>query len=179
MALNRYSGNRVAKHDGFRRQISEIHGCQWAYVAGYLDGDGSVEIRVGVFTIRFSLTWADTCRTQLERVRAFLITEGIRPSRIRGGKSTLGRKVWHLSVWELNGVLAACEEMVGFLEKKRAQVRAVIGYLRDTISGNEAIRVFNQDKRRGNWSGKPRKEVIPWKMKEGYTLAKRACGWRG
>jgi len=72
-----------------------------------------------------------------------MISEKLAPSRIRLGSSTIGRKAWHLSLWENGGMLEACKRMLPFLDKKRVQVKTLLDYVESRITANDALRTFN------------------------------------
>jgi len=143
----------------------------WRQVAGYYDGDGGEEIHVGKFVIRFSITWTDTYRPQLEHIEAFLVSEGLTPSTIHLGTSTIGRDAWHISLWEKGGMLEACRRMLPFLDKKRIQVNTLLDYMENRITANDALRIFNQERAEGKWGGKLRDLAMPWTRNDGRTLS--------
>ncbi len=49
-------------------------------------------------------------------------------TKVRPSWSTLGRPVWHLSIWRRPDVVEACKKMLPHLDKKRAQVKTAIDY---------------------------------------------------
>jgi len=148
----------------------------WRQVAGYYDGDGGEEIRIGKFVIRFSITWTDTYRPQLQHIGSFLIKEGLAPSTVRLGSSSIGREAWHLSLWEKGGMLKACKQMLPFLDKKRIQVNTVLEYMENRITTNDALRTFNQERVEGKWAGKPRGLDMSWTRNEGHRLSRYPLG---
>lgn len=107
------------------RSEPDIRRCQ---IAGYFDGDGSVEPKIGILTLSFGLTWADTYRKQLVHLQKFLRCQGMHTTKVRPSWSTLGRPVWHLSIWRRPDVVEACKKMLPHLDKKRAQVKTAIDY---------------------------------------------------
>lgn len=143
----------------------------WCQVAGYFDGDGSIEPKYGLLTIRFGLTWADTYRKQLVHIRRFLRHQGIHTTRVRRSPSTLGRQVYHLTIWRRLDVLEACKKMLPHLDKKRIQAATVIRYLEGRLTGTEVVSTFNAECHRGRWSGKLRNLKLPWTRNEGLRLA--------
>lgn len=144
---------------------------RWCQVAGYFDGDGSVEPKIGIFTLHFGLTWADTYRKQLVHLQRFLRRQGMHTTKVRRSRSTLGRPVWHLSIWRRRDVVKACKKMLPHLDKKRVQVKTVIDYFENQVTGTEVVHTFNAERREGKWSGKSRKLNMPWTRNEGRRLA--------
>lgn len=134
--------------------IQEVGYSDWRQIAGYYDGDGGEEIKIGKFVLRFTITWTDTYLPQLQHVQRFLISERLTPSKIRLGSSAIGRKAWHLSLWEKGGMLDACKQMLPFLDKKRIQVRTLIDYMESRITASDALRTFNLERLRGKWAGR-------------------------
>lgn len=144
---------------------------RWCQVAGYFDGDGSVEPKFGIFTIRFGLTWADTYRKQLVHLQRFLKRQGIHTTRVRRSRSTLGRPVWHLSVWQRLNVIETCLRIIPHLDKKRIQATTALEYLEGLLTGTNVVNTFNAECRQGKWSGKLRDLDLPWTRDEGRELA--------
>jgi LAGLIDADG DNA endonuclease family protein len=154
---------------------SEVIGySSWQQLSGYFDGDGSVELKAGVFVLRFAVTWSDTYLPQLEHIAEFLRSQNIVPSRIRLGKSTIGRSAWHLSVWKFGGQLQVCKSILPYLDKKRVQVKTVIDYLEDRLSGEDVMRIFREEHQNGKWAGRPKNLPMPWSRAQGLELAHSA-----
>ena len=143
----------------------------WRQVAGYYDGDGGEEIKIGKFVLRFAITWTDTYLPQLQHIERFLISEKLAPSKIRLGSSKIGRKPWHLSLWETGGMLQACKQMLPFLDKKRIQVATLLDYMESRITANDALRTFNLECAKGKWAGKVRILDKPWTRNEAQRYA--------
>ena len=151
--------------------IQELGYSDWRQVAGYYDGDGGEEIKIGKFVMRFATTWTDTYLPQLQHIESFLTSEELTPSKIRLGSSTIGRKAWHLSLWEKGGMLVACRQMLPFLDKKRIQVKTLLDYMENRITANDALRTFNLEHAEGKWAGKVRSLNMPWTRDEGRRYA--------
>ena len=151
--------------------IEEVGYSDWRQVAGYYDGDGGEEIKIGKFVLRFAITWTDTYLPQLQHIQTFLISEKLAPSKLRLGSSTLGRKAWHLSLWEKGGMLEACKHMLPFLDKKRIQVKTLLDYTENRITANDALRTFNLEHAKGKWAGNVRSLNMPWTRNEARRYA--------
>jgi hypothetical protein len=152
-------------------EIQEAGYSDWRQVAGYYDGDGGEELKIGKFVIRFAITWSDTYLPQLQHIQTFLISEKLAPSRIKLGSSTIGRKAWHLSLWEKGGMLEACKKMLPFLDKKRIQVKTLLDYMESRITANDALRTFNLEHTKGKWAGKVRSLNMPCTRNEALRYA--------
>ncbi len=126
--------------------------------------------------IRFAITWTDRYRPQLQHIESFLIKEGLAPSTVRLGSSSIGREAWHLSLWEKGGMLEACKRILPFLDKKRIQVNTLLDYMENRITANEALRTFNQERAGGKWAGKVRSLDMPWTRNEGRRLGRHPRG---
>lgn len=131
----------------------------WRETAGYSDGDGGLLLTPETYTISLGLDWADTYRPQLEAVRRFLVGEGLKPERIYAlGKTN---PVWHLRLSNQADLLEALTRLVPFLIKKKKQAEAVIGYLRDEITGEQLVEAFDEAIRVGTRSGYIRSLRMP------------------
>ena len=144
---------------------------RWCQVAGYFDGDGSVEPKFQIFTIGFGLTWTDSYRKQLLHLRRFLKRQGIHTTKVRSSKSILGRPVWHLSAWGRLDVIETCMKMIPHLDKKRIQGMTAMKYLEGRLTGTNVVNTFNAECRQGRWSGKLRDLDLPLTRDEGRELA--------
>ena len=145
-------------------------------MAGYFDGDGSVNIDPTMFTIIASADWADTYKPQLDRLRTFLTRNGISPSMVYPLKSA--KPVWHLRLSERGGLRVVLRRMLPFLDKKRDQVEAIIQYYANKITGEQLVEQFNQANRNGTRSGFIKKVEIPFTREDGLSLAKIVAAQR-
>ena len=62
----------------------------WEQVSGYHDGDGSLKVHIGVFTLNIQVDWVDQDREQLEHIQRFLVSHDV-TARL-GETWTQGRK---------------------------------------------------------------------------------------
>jgi hypothetical protein len=121
--------------NGVRCRSNE-HGYQdWRQVSGYFDGDGSVYVRYGKWTVRFKLIWSDSSRQQLSQLREFVSFRGIKPA----PKFLFGDGAYALVIGDQFEVLKAEREMRPFVFKKRDELQTIIDYREDMITGTEVF----------------------------------------
>lgn len=147
----------------------------WRQVAGYFDGDGVVNRRIGMYVVSFSLGFSDTWKPQLESVQKFLEEQRIICPKISGNTIREGGKAtaYRLYVVEIASVLRMSKEMLSYTNKKREDLRIVIDYLEDRISGTEAMERLNELTRAGRRSGDIVDREIPWTRRQGHELITR------
>lgn len=145
----------------------------WEQVAGYFDGDGNVGLEVVKRVIRFKLRFVDTWRPQVSSIASFLKECGIRSSKI--GKDVKKSGNWHpgyrLDITEVRSVIEAAKAMLPHTVKKREELRAVLDYLDGRSTGNDVIKVFNEETKSGRRRGKVREEKVPYHRAEGLRLS--------
>lgn len=141
----------------------------WEQVSGYFDGDGTPILTLTMFTIVPSMDWADSYRQQLDAVRTFLISQGLRPTNCYPCGSF--KPVWHLRIFERGGLLRAAMAMLPHLVKKRDQIQGVIDYMEDKTQGETLVEIFNDATRIGTRSGFLREVRMPYTHSEGVAHA--------
>jgi hypothetical protein len=144
----------------------------WRQVAGYFDGDGTVMLTARTFTIYFSIEWADTSRAQLKQIKSFLRANAVycQPKLItKHGKYVS----YGLHVAFQDSILRLAKSLVRFSFKKKEELRGVIDYLENGITGNELIEIFNMAVRSGTRVGIIREVSLPYTRSEGLRLARR------
>jgi len=144
----------------------------WEQVAGYFDGDGSVSILLGRFTIAFYLDWSDQCKEQLSQVQDFITSRGLRVGDVHKLSNS---DACGLRVGEQLTAVNIAEQMVPFSFKKRAELVTLLEYRKfDSITGSEVQSRFHEyvasktREKHGNRRFKP----MPWSYSEGYRLSK-------
>jgi len=142
----------------------------WSVVAGYFDGDGSVEEVVGQFVVMIRLGFKDNWDRQLFAVRSFLDTSGIRSGKLTKNFHKGSISAWQLRVTSLLGVVETSKQMLPYAYKKRTELKAVIDYLEDRITGDELVEIVNNEVRIGNKTGKTKKSNLPFSKSEGDIL---------
>lgn len=120
-----------------------------------------------MYTLTLGFDWADTYKPQLEGVRRFLVSEGLKPAKIYAlGKN---KPVWHLRISNQDDLLKALTRMVPFLIKKKKQAEAMIRYLRDEITGEQLVEAFNEAILVGTRSGYVRSLRMPYTHCQGVV----------
>lgn len=158
---------RLERHRALMSKSFEHSYTDWRQVAGYFDGDGSPNFYVGKRVLHPSLGFADNYRPHIMMIRRFLISEGLsvhKATHDRGG-------AWKLGVAEDDGVRKMASEMLPHLFKKRDEVKAVLGYLDNKITGNQLAGVFNEKVEQGSRTGKVRIVDMPYTREEGRGLS--------
>ncbi|MDE1852994.1 MAG: hypothetical protein KGI38_04500 [Thaumarchaeota archaeon] len=147
----------------------------WCAVASYFDGDGTIELEVRKLTLRFRLVWTDNWRDQVEQIRRFLESQGVRTERI-----VYARGAWHLPIGEINSMRLAARLMVssGCAFKKRKELLAMLAYYDNRLSGNQVINEFNESVRAGIRSGYERAGMLPLTYKQAKHLQAKLAGAR-
>lgn len=127
-----------------------------------------------MYTIGVGVDWADSYKPQLEGVREFLLSEGLRPTQIYAmGKVN---PVWHLRLTRIYDLLVAFPRIAPLVIKKRDQVEAAIFYLKDEITGEQLVEAFNEAVRVGTRSGYIRSIEMPFTHSEGVLKGKENLG---
>lgn len=105
-----------------------------------------MRIQVGKFTVQLLIVMTDTDCEQVQHIGEFLRKKGIRPEgpyvQRRNGKLN---NAYCLAVSLEGGGLLALKRMLPFVDKKYGQVKASIDYLEDKITGDEFVRVLNEE----------------------------------
>ncbi len=117
----------------------------WEQVAGYFDGDGTIGIKFGLYTIQLLAVWSDTDAEQIRHVYQFLESEGMSPERphLRHG-SGRSRDAYNLALSEEGGLLKVLQLILPFVDKKKGQVEGAISYLEDRITADQFVDVLNR-----------------------------------
>lgn len=144
----------------------------WKEVAGYFDGDGNVGLEVVTRVLRFRIRFVDTWRPQIEAVSALLVRQGLRCGSIgKGSTKGVWQAAYRLDVTEVRSVILAAKAMRRYAVKKREELGVVVDYLEERITGNQAIRDFNEGVKSGRRRGKIRFENVPYTRDEGLRLS--------
>ena len=145
----------------------------WAQAAGYFDGDGSVHLRTdSPVVLRFALVWIDNSFGQLLQLRTFLRTQGIN----LGGVLRHSENVCRLQVVSPKSALYAAEQMMPFCSKKHDELRTLVDYYEDRITGTEALSQINEAVLSGVRLGRIRRVSVLPTYREGKHRVARARG---
>jgi hypothetical protein len=146
----------------------------WCAVAAYFDGDGNVDIALSKLTLRFRLLWADSWRKQTEQLKRFLESKGVTTEKIVYDKNGAN----HLSVGRIDAMRIAALEMLrsGCSYKKRRELRALLAYYENKLTGDQVVREFNECVRLGVRSGYMRTSNLPLTYRGARVLQSRLTG---
>lgn len=147
----------------------------WKQLAGYFDGDGSLLVRIRIFTINIMANWSDCYKPQIDNVDHFLQSEVMTTPNIFLSNRPKS-KVWNLRLTERGGLLRALNPMLPWLFKKRSQVQAGIDYLEDRVTGDQLIARFNEAINLGMRSSNKIAGKQPWNKRQGTRLAHALAG---
>lgn len=123
-----------------------------SYIAGFFDGEGCVDFYVGKLTIRrIWLVIAQKSTRILEEISLWLSSRGIKVSKISPitrGNVIIIRGIENITHW--------VKLLAPFVRIKKNQLMAVSDYLADKITGDEFIRIMNDEVSQGRRSGRIR-----------------------
>lgn len=123
----------------------------WAALAGYFDGDGTVEFNIHTFTVEIRLAFDENWKPHLEGIRRFLEGKSIICGKVRKKESF---NTWHLVISRISSVRRMARELVKHTVKKRAELIAVLRYLDDEITAEAFVNEMNGFVRKGERTGK-------------------------
>ena len=91
----------------------------WSALAGYFDGDGTVEFIVRPYGIEIRLAFDENWRPQLGGLGRFLLARSVIPGRVRRKQQS---RTWHLVVSRRRSVVRMARAMIPYVVKKRAEL---------------------------------------------------------
>ena len=136
----------------------------WSTLAGYFDGDGTVEFSVRGIRIDIRLAFDDNWKPFLEGIRQFLLLRGVAPGSVRRKEQS---QTYHVVIARLDSVRLMAKSMLPYVTKKREELITVISYLDGRINGQEFVEVMNEEVKRGQRTGKLRPFGPVYKRKKG------------
>ena len=142
----------------------------WAELAGYFDGDGTVEFSVDTFTIHVRLAFDENWEAHLIGIANFLNKRGIVAGRVRRKESF---NTWHVVVSNIGGVKRMAKAMMPHTVKKRRELQAVLDYFRDALTGDEFVQVMNAEVISGQRTGKLREPGPTFNHSRGVQESRR------
>jgi len=92
----------------------------WSELAGYFDGDGTVEFSVESFTIHIRLAFDENWEAHLLGIANFLRSKGIVAGRVRKKE---GFNTWHVVISNIEGVKRMAKFMAPHTVKKRRELK--------------------------------------------------------
>jgi hypothetical protein len=144
----------------------------WAAIAGFFDGDGSVDVDPREYTLHWVISISDNWLGQIEQVRKFLLQHGIKV----GKPGRVGVGAWMCEVAEISSLIALATSMLasGGTYKKRRELQLLLDYYSDKITGTEVVEAFNEEVRLGRRIGKTKHLDMPYTHSGGFTRGRYA-----
>jgi len=142
----------------------------WSGVAGYFDGDGTVEFSIHEFVLKIRLAFDENWRPHLEALKVFLESRGIVCGSVRRKD---GYNTWHVVVSNIEGVVKMAKSMMPYSTKKRIELQAVAEYYCDRITGDQFVQVMNGLVSLGERTGKNRGTGPPFCYSNGVLESRR------
>lgn len=125
-------------------------------------------MRLQKFKLDFEITFAENHKPFLDEIASFLHRFGIKTS------YSFGAGAWVLLIFELDSVVIAARKMIPFSHKKSVELRSMLAYLTGSATGDETLKVFNEQVLIGKRRGKVRESSMPYTRVEGLLLGARA-----
>jgi intein/homing endonuclease len=144
----------------------------WACLAGYFDGDGTVEFRVLERRVEVRLAFDDNWKPFLEGVRAFLLSKDVVAGLVR---RKVQSKTWHIVISGGESVKLMCRRMLPYSTKKQMELSGVLSYLNSQISGAQFVELMNDQVRKGQRTRKIRPGGPPYTKGDAARIG-RAIG---
>jgi len=146
----------------------------WRQVAGYFDGDGNIgisDVSNRPYKISLSVVFTDQSIDQIANVRDFLRNNGVKTrNTLKTSKGTANIVV----VGGFESVKKILKAMLPYLCKKENEVKAVIDYFEDRITGNELMTILRQEVEAGRRERRPHQVAlnVPYTRSRGLALMK-------
>jgi hypothetical protein len=125
------------------------------------------------FVLIFYLHWVDAYLPQLEQLASF----------VRGGEATPrglydlpGQNASSFRITRMSEVLSIAEKIAPWTYKKRRGLQVVIGYYRNSITGDTATKIMNEKVLSRYRSGRIVEVSLPYTYDEEKRLARRRSG---
>ena len=125
----------------------------WSTLTGYFDGDGTVEFSIHTFILKIRLAFDENWKPHLEGLKLFLEERGIRCGAVRRKD---GYNTWHVVISNIEGVMLMAKRMLPYSAKKRVELKAVLDYYEDKITGDQFVALMNRMVLIGERTGKDR-----------------------
>lgn len=152
---------------GMRNDVEDVYS-GWPSLAGYFDGDGTVEFSVRIYTLHIRLAFDENWKPHLDAVKRFLESRGIRAGLVRKKESF---NTWHVVVSNTSGVVEMAKKLMGYCTKKRDELKTVMDYYFNRITGDEFVERMNEFVSMGERTGKVKEGGPPFTRAQGRELS--------
>jgi len=122
--------------------------------------------------MRIKLRFVDTWKPQVDSIWEFLRKHNVNTGHVGRDDKGIWQVAYRLDITELKSVLRAARAMLPFVVKKKEDLRIAIDYVEGRITGDEALRMFNNEVRIGRRKGKIRESDLPYTRQEGLRLSR-------
>lgn len=147
----------------------------WSAIAGFFDGDGGLDVEAKKFTLHWVLNFTDNWPPQLMQIKQFLERRGISVGAVRH-TGTGGYKVEVASIESLRKCASAMLHGRS-LFKKRKELEFMLDYFDGKTTGDDVIRLLNQEVTNGIRVGKLRTSKVPFTYTDGKRVYKKGHKW--
>lgn len=125
--------------------------------------------------MRWSIDWGDNDREQIAMIRSFLVENGVSVSRIFRKKTNMNE----VRIMQIPSQILAAKKLLPWVFKKESDLRTLLDYLENRITGDEAISTLNQLVLEGTRRGKIRIVNMPYFYLEGLEIARLYASGKG
>ncbi len=154
--------------DGEPRPLS------WEYVAAFFDGEGSIDVTARKQSVDVSVRITQVDQSILEAIAKFMRAHEVTGLGVYRHSRNHRHIIHSLVISTNDGIENALRAMHPFLRVKRVQSRATLDYLKDKITGDDFVRIINDEIRTGRRAGKVRYINQPFTRSEGIRSAREA-----
>jgi len=137
------------------------------YIAAFFDGEGSISLSPGAYSVGVSLRFSQVDKRILDEITEFLRFRGVTGIGVYVGDRNRRHQIHVLAIGSNDGVVLALRMMAPYLRVKSVQAKLTLDYLEDRITGNQFIEAMNCEVRAGRRAGKTYTLNQPFKRSEG------------
>jgi LAGLIDADG DNA endonuclease family protein len=134
--------------------LSERKPLTLEYVSAFFDGEGSINLSPGMYSIGVSLKFSQVDKRILDEIAKLLSSKGVSGIGVYVSDRTRRHPIHALVIGSNDGVESALTMMLPYLRVKSVQAQFTLDYLRDKITGDEFIKAMNAEVRGGRRAGK-------------------------
>jgi hypothetical protein len=153
-----------------KREQSPITYKSWSALAGYFDGDGTVEFSVRIFTLEIRLAFDENWKLHLDGIRNFLETRAIICGGVRKKESY---NTWHLVISRISSVRILARKLAKYCVKKRGELALVVKYMDNRMTAEGFVKAMNEFVIAGERTGKIKAPGAPYTRSDGKELSHR------
>ncbi len=136
-------------------------------MAAFFDGEGSISLSPGAYSVGVSLRFSQVDRSVLDEIARFLRSAGVSGIGVHVQERNKRHPIHVLAVGSNDGVVLALTIMLPYLRVKSEQAKLTLDYLQDRMTGNQYIEAMNAEVRAGRRAGKIFAIGQPFKRSEG------------